>query len=81
MYFPQEDILFLKRWASDQGVSMAEYIRLIVKEHWKEKCEKKPKINAAKSLLEFARKHKWKSKFTDLAKNHDKYLYGSKRIK
>lgn len=79
LYFPQEDLCFLKKMAEEQGLSMAQYIRKIVEEKKAEKKAKKTMANPAKSLLRMA-KNAGRSRFRDLGINHDKYLYGEKRI-
>lgn len=77
MYFPKQLYELLKSEARREEISIAELVRNLVE---KGISKRKRFKNGAQVLLEMA-KHAGRSGLPDLARNHDEYLYGSKRIK
>ena len=68
IYLPQQSYEQLKSWAKEESKSMAEKIREVLNQRLK----KHKKVEPALKLL-------MKTTFKgpgDLARNHDKYLYG-----
>lgn len=70
IYLQLQTIQFFKNKAQEEGVTMAKLIRKFLEQRVEEENK-----NWAESLLSLA-KTAAKSKFKDLSKKHDRYLYG-----
>ena len=77
LYFPKEQYANIKQIAKRLGISIAEYIRELAKKDIKSRTEH----------IDWENDPLWdiigigKTKETDIAVNHDHYLYGGKKVK
>lgn len=75
IYLPAKTIQEVKARAEARGLTMSEYVRESIQRN----MVREQPDTAFNNLLKMA-ENASKSKYTDLSKNHDKYLYGEERI-
>lgn len=78
IYLHKTQIIALRKIAQKKELSVSEIIRVLIQEKLEEPALRS--VRSSESLIDAAKRisRMWKGGARDLAKNHDKYLYGRK---